>query len=289
MRLLSGALLSAALWLAPAAAGAQPPVWVVKDRDSTIVLFGSVHLLPPGTDFRPQALKDALAQAEDVWFEAPMDAAGLSAATNAALAHAFLPEGRTLSALLTPAGRARLAAIAKSLGVPVEQLDRLQPWYAELTVQEGLFEQMGIKGADGVEEQLWGGLSPKAKRVTLETPEQQIGFFAEAPMNEQLASLEQTLKDAPKARTDYQQLLAAWLGADVHLLEKKVLEPLRKSSPGLYRRVVAQRNANWVAAIDRRLKGKGETLIVVGMGHLIGPDGVPAQLRRRGYQVEGPR
>ncbi len=108
-------------------------------------------------------------------------------------------------------------------------------------------------------------------------------------MNEQLASLEQTLKDAPKARSDYQQLLKAWMGADVHMLEKKVLEPLRKSSPGLYRRVVAQRNANWVAAIDRRLKGKGETLIVVGMGHLIGPDGVPAQLRRQGYEVIGPR
>ena len=286
---LKAAALAAALWLAPPAAGAQPPVWVVKDADSTIVMFGSVHLLPPGTDFRPQALKEALAQAEDVWFEAPMDAAGLSAATNAALAHAFLPEGQTLSGLLTPAGRARLATLAKSLGVPAEQLDRLQPWYAELTVQEGLFEQMGIKGADGVEEQLWGGLSPTAKRVTLETPEQQIGFFAEAPLNEQLASLEQTLKDAPKARSDYQQLLKAWMGADVHMLEKKVLEPLRKSSPGLYRRVVAQRNANWVAAIDKRLKGKGETLIVVGMGHLIGPDGVPAQLRRQGYEVIGPK
>ena len=289
MRLLTGAVIAVALWLAPAIAAAQPPVWVIKDQDSTIVMFGSVHLLPPGTDFRPQALKDALAHAEDVWFEAPMDAAGLSAATNAALAHAFLPQGQTLSALLTPAGRARLAALAKGLGVPAEQLDRLQPWYAELTLQEGLFEQMGIKGADGVEEQLWGGLSPTAKRVTLETPEQQIGFFAEAPMNEQLASLEQTLKDAPKARSDYQQLLKAWMGADVHMLEKKVLEPLRKSSPGLYRRVVAQRNANWVAAIDRRLKGKGETLIVVGMGHLIGPDGVPAQLRRQGYEVIGPR
>ena len=289
MRLLTGAVIAVALSLAPAIAVAQPPVWVIKDQDSTIVMFGSVHLLPPGTDFRPQALKDALAHAEDVWFEAPMDAAGLSAATNAALAHAFLPQGQTLSALLTPAGRARLAALAKGLGVPAEQLDRLQPWYAELAVQEGLFEQMGIKGADGVEEQLWGGLSPTAKRVTLETPEQQIGFFAEAPMNEQLASLEQTLKDAPKARSDYQQLLKAWMGADVHMLEKKVLEPLRKSSPGLYRRVVAQRNANWVAAIDRRLKGKGETLIVVGMGHLIGPDGVPAQLRRQGYEVIGPR
>ena len=289
MRLAARALLAAALWLAPAAAGAMPPVWVVRDHDSTIVMFGSVHLLPPGTDFRPPALKEALAHADEVWFEAPMDAAGLSEATNAALAHAFLPEGQTLSALLSPAGRARLAAIAKDLGLPVAQLDKLQPWYAELSIQEALFEKMGIKGADGVEEQLWGGLSPSARRVTLETPAQQIGFFADAPQKEQVASLEQTLKDAPKARSDYQQLLKAWLGSDVPLLEKKVLDPLRKSSPGLYRRVVAERNANWVAAIDKRLQGKGETVIVVGMGHLIGKGGVPARLRAQGYQVTGPK
>ncbi len=285
---LKAAALAAALWLAPPVAGAQPPVWVVKDADSTIVMFGSVHLLPPGTDFRPQALKDALAHADDVWFEAPMDAAGLSAASHAALAHAFLPEGESLSTLLSPVGRTRLADAARTFGIPVAQLDKLQPWYAELAIEQGLFERMGLKGENGVEEQLWGGLSPTARRVTLETPEQQIGFFAEAPIKEQLASLEQTLKDVPKAAADYQQLLKAWMAADVPKLEQKVLAPLRKSAPGLYRRVVVQRNTNWVAAIDERLKGKGETVIVVGMGHLIGPDGVPARLRAQGYKVSGP-
>lgn len=288
MRRLGAALLAAALCLAPAVAGAFPPVWVAHNGDSTIVMFGSVHLLPPGADWRPEALKAALAQADEVWFEAPMDPAGLSEATHAALAHAFLPDGQTLSAQLSPAGRGRLALEARSLGAPLAQLDRLQPWYAELTIQEALFEQMGIKASEGVEEQLWAGLSPTAKRVTLETPAEQIGFFADAPLKEQVASLEQTLKDAPHARRDYDELLQAWLGADVRVLVKQVIAPLRKSSPGLYARVVTQRNARWVQAIDQRLKGKGETVIVVGMGHLIGPDGVPARLRAQGFKVDGP-
>ena len=280
---------AALLALLAGPAWALPPVWVVKDHDSTLVMFGSVHLLPPGTDWRPAALKDALTHADQVWFEAPMDAAGLSAATHAALTHAFLPNGQSLQALLSPAGRTRLQSVAKQFGVPVAQLDKLQPWYAELMIQSELFEQMGIKGSDGVEEQLWAGLSPDAKRATLETPEEQIDFFAEAPVKEQVASLEQTLKDIPHAKRDYDELLKAWLGGDVRMLDRKVVEPLKKSSPTLYDRVVTQRNARWVKAIDERLKGKGETLIVVGMGHLIGPDGVPARLRAQGFTVEGPR
>ena len=57
---LAGAAFVLALILAPAAATALPPVWVIKDKDSTITLFGSVHVLPPGVDWRPSTLKSAL-------------------------------------------------------------------------------------------------------------------------------------------------------------------------------------------------------------------------------------
>ena len=289
MRILIAACAALMLCLSPMAASALPPVWVVKGHDSTIVLFGSVHLLPPGTDWRPEALKLALAKADEVWFEAPMDAAGLQEATKDAVARGYLPQGQTLGPMLSEAGRKRLAAAAKVLSVPVEQFDPLQPWFAELLIQDGLFKVIGVDGSDGVEEQLWAGLAPSAKRVTLETPEQQIGFFADAPMKEQLASLEQTLKDVPNARRDYAKLLKAWLGRDIRGLDKEVLEPLKKSSPALFDRVVSQRNARWVQALDERLKGKGETVMVVGMGHLIGPGGVPARLRAQGVEVDGPR
>ncbi len=173
--------------------------------------------------------------------------------------------------------------------MPLAQFDRLQPWYAELMIQGALFERLGVKGTDGVEQQLWAGLAPDARRVALETPAEQINFFAGAPRKEQVASLEQTLKDAGHAQQDYQILLKAWLGGDLRTLDKEVVGPLKKSSPGLYDRVVAQRNARWVIAIEERMKGSGRTVIVVGMGHLIGPGGVPARLRAAGYEVEGPR
>lgn len=285
---LPGLFAALLLLVAPGAALAQPPVWIVRDKDSTLVLFGSVHLLPSGLDWRPKALKDALAGADDIWFEAPMDQAGQTAATTAAAAKALLPAGQRLSPLLSRAGRARLAKAAETLGLPMDELDRLQPWYAELAISNALYGKIGIQREDGVELQLWDGVNPAAARHAFETPAEQVGFFADAPVRDQVASLEETLKDMSGAEHDYQVVLKAWMGADLRTLDHEVLRPLRRSSPRLYATVVKQRNARWAAAIDRRLRGSGHTVVVVGMGHLVGADGLPAMLRARGYEVDGP-
>ena len=289
MRLLTGVWLALSLCLLPAPASALPPVWVVRDHDATLVMFGSVHVLPPGTDWRPPQLAQALAGADQVWFEAPMDTAGQEEATRDAQAKGYLPPGQTLRPMLSKGGQRRLAEAARLLGAPVERFDPMQPWYAELLIQLGLFHLVGADRDAGVELQLWSGVAASAKRVALETPAEQIGFFADAPLKEQLASLEQTLKDVPHAKRDYDALLKDWMGGDTRGLVKEVIDPLRKDTPGLYDRVVRQRNARWVQAIDARLKQKGRTVMIVGMGHLIGPDGVPAQLRAQGIEVDGPR
>ena len=49
----------------------------MRDADSEMVIFGSVHVLPPGLDWRPKALDAALAKADDLWFELPIDPANV--------------------------------------------------------------------------------------------------------------------------------------------------------------------------------------------------------------------
>ena len=276
------------LWLVPVTALARPPVWIVRDKDSEMVLFGSVHLLPPGLDWRPPALERALKSADDIWFETPMGAEGQQDATKAAQAHALLPPGQTLSSLLSKPARERLAKEAAKLGVAMDDMDRLEPWYAELMISNALYEKVGAERSEGVEIQLWQGANPAARRETFETPEQQVALFAAAPMADQVSSLEQTLKEAHDAERDYRVLLKAWMDADLKTLDQKVVGSLRKTSPALYAALVQRRNARWTEALNKRLQGSGRTVVVVGMGHLIGPDGLPARLRALGYSVEGP-
>ncbi len=84
-------------------------------------------------------------------------------------------------------------------------------------------------------------------------------------------------------------MLAAWLAGDLAALQKDVLTPLRRSAPAFYAKLVREHNVRWTRTIVERLKGSGDTVVVVGMGHLVGPDGLPARLRARGLDVQGPR
>jgi uncharacterized protein YbaP (TraB family) len=115
-----------------------------------------------------------------------------------------------------------------------------------------------------------------------------VQILAGAPVPDQIASLLQTLEEMEDEPDDYAQLVRAWMAGDLKTLDREALQPLRAASPALFRRLLTERNARWTLVLDARLKGRGRTVVVVGMGHLIGPDGLPARLRALGYRVQGP-
>lgn len=280
--LLAAAAAFAALTATPAAA--EPAVWTIRDADSTIVLFGSVHLLPEGLKWRPQALDVALARADDIWFETPTE--GNETAV-LARRHGVLPVGESLSAKLTPKGRERFERLAGQYGLSPAALDGVKPWLADLTFSIAALVADGAVADAGVERTL-AAAAPTAQRRYFETPEEQIGFLAGAPERDQLLSLEETLRQLDEEPAMFSELIRAWVLGDQQALERLGVTPIRKLSPALYERLLAGRNRRWAEAIAARLDGSGDTVIVVGAGHLTGPDSVPALLRARGVKVEGP-
>ncbi len=278
----------AALALSAGAAWAKPPMWVVHDQDSTIILFGSVHILPKGLDWEPDALKAAIAKADDLWFEIPMDDAAILSASELAVEQGLLSQGQSLPAMLTPEGQARLTQTAKSFGMPPDGLNRLKPWLAEATLSVLACRRAGGEAEGGVEREISAAAPSTAQRRAFETLAEQIGFLANSPTAEQTASLEETLKQIQTDPGEYGRLVDAWMAGDLAALDREELEPMKRSSPALYSALITQRNARWTQAILARLRGSGQSVIVVGAGHLIGPDGVPARLRALGVAVDGP-
>jgi uncharacterized protein YbaP (TraB family) len=271
------------------AAGADPPLWRVHGPNGgEVVLFGSVHLLTPGLAWRSPEMEQALAQAKSVWFEIPMDGSGDAAGVQAVERLSKLPKGGSLMKLLSPAAGARLTRVAAGLGLPEPAIDGYQPWFAEVTLTLVDLQRRGARQSDGVEPSLAKEAPATAERHAFETPEQQIGFIAGAPVKEQVASLEETLREMEEEPESFEDLQKAWLGGDTAWLVREAIEPLKTAAPAVYDRLVRQRNLNWAAEIERLLKTPDRAFIVVGIGHLVGPDSVPALLRRRGLKVEGP-
>lgn len=281
-------LVSVLMALAAGAAHAQPPLWVVHGPHATVVLFGSVHLLPPGLDWEPPRLAQAARQARDIWFEVPLDDAAALTAAQIAVERGLQPPGAKLDAQLSDAGRARLARVAQADGVASDDLQNLRPWLAEITLSLAGYRKVGAVQDQGVEHQLGANLSAQIQRRAFETPREQIEALSTTPVPDQVASLEETLVELEAGDAGYGQLIKAWMAGDVAGLKRQALDPLMTGAPGVYRAMVVDRNRRWVDAIEARLKGSGEALMVVGVGHLIGPDGLPALLRAKGLPVEGP-
>ena len=269
-------------------AAAKPPVWIVHSRHATLMLFGSIHLLPPGLDWRPAALDDALTKADEVWFELPISADSDNRAAIASIARGALPRDRSLLAMLPVDDAARLARIAEALHCPPTAIDRMQPWMAELTLSIAEDARSGANAFNGVEDQVQAITPPATRRQAFETAEEQIGFLAGAPVRDQIASLDWTLDEIDQDPASYQRVVDEWMAGDMAGLQRDALDPLERISPTLYDRLIGRRNRNWVHTLAARMRKPGQIVVVVGIGHMIGPGGLPAMLRAQGLQVEGP-
>lgn len=285
IRFLAG--LAAALVLS-VPARAEPPVWVVRDADSEMLLFGSVHVLPPGLTWRPAALDAGLKRADDLWFELPVGAAAEQEIARLAATTGVLPVGQSLFTLLAPRDAMQLVQAADQLGLDKTTLDRLEPWLAEVALAGAAYRRAGADSEHGVEATLAAAAPARIPRKALETPAEQLSLFDQSPLNEQIASLNQTVRELQDDPEGYDKLIRAWLAGDAGALDREALDPLRQASPGIFRRLVTERNDRWTVQLAARLKGKGRTVVVVGVGHLVGADGLPARLRALGYSVTGP-
>lgn len=284
-------LAAAGLWLAACApAAAAPPVWTAHGAGGgEVTLFGSVHLLQETTQWRSPAVDALLAHADRLMFEIPLDQASDAGAAAKLLTLGRLPDDKTLRPMLSPKARGRLEGLATQLGLPIASLDHMRPWLAEVLVSVTWFQKAGARTDLGVEHQIELAAPPKVEKAAFESIDDQLQALAGGSEAEQVQALEETLDEIATDPDGFARLAAAWARGDVRTIEKEGLEDLRRQAPAAYARLVVGRNRRWVGEIEALLKRPGRTFAVVGVGHLVGPDSVPALLRRDGIAVDGPR
>ncbi len=82
------------------------------------------------------------------------------------------------------------------------------------------------------------------------------------------------------------EMTTAWERGDLDMLERVVVDDTREEYPDVYEALFVRRNNAWMDVLVRELEGSGVDFVAVGAGHLLGQDGLVAQLRARGYTVE---
>jgi hypothetical protein len=266
---------------AAAATGGKPAMWKVADDDTTIYLFGTIHLLPAGTRWRTPALEAALARADELVLEvADVDdpAAGAQAMAKLGLGVNLPPIAERVPA----DKREALKSMIAETGYPAAIFDRLETWAAGLTLLSVTFKRLGLDPSLGVERQIDAPFRSGAKRVLgLETIEEQLSLFDGLPEDAQRAFLVGVLDEGEHVQAEFKAMLDAWLAGDVGAIEKTFNDEANLS-PQLRQALLDRRNARWAEWLDERMDRPGTVFVAVGAGHLAGPASVQVLLKKRG-------
>lgn len=273
----------------PLGAGAQPDekhcFWEVKSPTGTLHLLGSIHFMKPDSYPLPAIIENTFERATTVAFETDIKALS-DPSTAAKMAQAgACPPGKTLKDLVDAKVLRQLESALSDYGLPMEVVSGFRPWMAAVLLTTLNIQKQGYDPAQGIDQRFHGlALQQKKKIVALETVQSQLDLFSSLGQADESAFLMSTLTDLRKLPQIMGDMVDAWKSGRADKLDVLLNESL-KEVPDIYNRFLVDRNRNWIPGIERLLKAGEPAVVIVGAGHLVGTNGVPEMLRRKGYTV----
>jgi len=272
---------------APAAVAAlpdaDPAMWVVKDDDTTIYLFGTFHVGDGKVEWFNDEVKTAFDKSREVILELvpPEDPKSIAPLIQK---YAMDQSGKTLTEKLSPAGRAKLAKLLAGMGAPPTALDKFTPMFAMMNLVLVPYQALGMTAEHGTETKLVSAAKSAGKTLgELEGFEAQLKMLDRIPEKAQLAAFEEMLATFDEAPALIKRMVEYWNGGNAEGFAS-LMKEMQGSGPEMYKVMLTDRNANWAEWIDTRLDRPGTVFIGVGTAHLAGTDSVQAQLAARGIQ-----
>ena len=261
-------------------------LWKVQSGANVMYLAGSVHALTadayPLNPVYQRAFDASSVLVEEIDLaEADPLAGGLGL-----LAKGMYTDGRTFSSAVSRETAALVAEKLKGTPLALELIQPMKPWMVTLMLEALGAQSAGLDPELGLDKHFYNLATDGRKQVIgLETVQYQIDRFDKMPdaMQEQL--LRSELAEMETEKTSLRTLLTAWQSGDAAAIEKMLLMSFT-DNPAAYNSLITERNRNWMPQLDACLKRSTPCFVIVGAAHVVGPQGLLALLRQRGYQIE---
>ncbi|WP_084399912.1 TraB/GumN family protein [Henriciella aquimarina] len=268
----------------------HPALWEMSDEDTTVYLFGTVHILRPDVEWRTPDFNAAFESADTLVLELDMESEeGQKAVARDFMQRGLYGDGRTLSNELNDSDLSVITSALEPLGVPIAALDPMEPWMVAVNLSVMQLQQDGFDPNSGIERVLIAEAQEDGKSFDfLETAEVQANIFDTLPEPTQKTFLYETALLLDESSEMLDQVVDEWADGDVEGLGVLVANPDTGGGEGMYDALFVERNENWVPKIEALLDEPGTFFVAVGAGHLAGPDSVITMLREEGHEIEGP-
>jgi uncharacterized protein YbaP (TraB family) len=272
------------LILVAGGARAESSVWLLSSPTGNVYLAGSCHVLRASDYPLPPEFETAYGKASKIVLEtsvADMQKPDVIAKLKAL---AVYDDGSTLRQHVAPETYAKVEAFCKERGYPLAQLQPFRPWMLAVTLVLMEMQKLGIDPTNGVDQVFDDRARKDGKTVgSLETVDEQIGFLTLIDKGIDNEQLMQTIGELGQLSTNMSAIISAWRKGDERDLEQLMLKEF-KDEPKLYQALIVERNRKWVKKIEGYLRRPHTVMVIVGVAHLVGDDGLVNLLRKAGYK-----
>lgn len=270
----------------------QPAMFVLKDSDSTLYLYGSQHAIKRGTKWRTPLFDKALGLADEIWLEA----------TQVEMANPILQMmmnrsgydlQNNLSSRLTPEEFELVEQAAYDVGLDMSDLNHLRPW-AAANALNGVGSEKKMKESGKKRPVIHAGVEIMVETMVVGKPiksiedvEEHVMLFSTLPPEDEEELLLHTAREIHNQDDEeFARITKSWSSGDLEAIDKTVNSKLKKDTPGLYKYMMPIRNRIMADGIIREMKKSGTDMVIVGAAHISGPDSVLVLLKEAGYTPE---
>ena len=267
-------------------AQARSFLWKVQSGPRVMYLAGSVHALSADVYPLSPAFTRAYEASDTLLEEIDLETAGLLSLGPMLLSRAMYQDGRTFDKAVSKETLDLVTTHLKGMPMAAELIRPMKPWMVMLMLSAMQMQQAGLDPNLGLDKYFFDRAKADRKTVVgLETAESQIDRFDTMPEPLQEQMLRSTLSELDVQRNSVAAMIGAWRNGDAAALEKMALSSF-DGYRGAYTSLIVERNNNWVPQIEACMAKPQPCFVVVGAAHLVGPDGLLALLKNKGYQLE---
>ncbi len=267
-------------------ASAETSVWKAQKDGSVMYLGGTCHLLRQSDFPLPPEFDQAYRSSDVLVFETDIGALQDPLTQQLLMTKAMYADGSTIDQHLSSSVYKALSEYCTSNSIPLAAFKHFKPSIIAMTLTTMELMKTGVtrEGADIFFYQQ--AIQDKKPVRNLETIDEQISFIINMGKGHEDELITHTIAEIQTIEQDYEAMVDAWKTGDALKLNELMLSKMKNKTPQIFNELVVDRNENWLPLIAAFRETPEKEFILVGVGHLVGADGIIESLKKTGYTIE---
>lgn len=257
--------------------------WEISDEDSTIYLYGSIHMASESLYPLDESVEEAFTSSDYLVVEADV-----SNVDSTAYADAIVYAQGTLFDHLSEEGIEKYTMVCEEMNINPQMYQNLKIWVAGSTMMQFQLMRSDYSANYGVDMHFLNQANEIEKAIiSLEGMDYQLNMmnnFSDEIQEDlfitSLGTLEETI-------ADFESLYNLYVSEDEAALEAFINEDDSDltTDPEVEKIMLTDRNKNMADKIHSYMQGDEDYFVVVGVAHYLGDDSVIDYLEEMGYTV----